>query len=1066
MAEVRVWKVARSEADLQRDMTRKLSGNESGLVAYLPMDEGAGDVARDRGPSGFHGTRNGATWVTTPAPASGPSTYGWRSIPNSGGVVAVAVLKDGRILGVGTDSTLYTRSDAAILGQAILDQKALSPWTPAPPKSELYCSATGLAGGEILGVGQDNGLWVRATLDTPTRRIPNSGQIKSVTQLRDGTIVGVGMDNTLYTRTAAESPWVGVPSSGNVIGVTELQNGTLVGIGTDKCLYSRAGLKGTWVAVPNSGNVISIAQLPDGTLLGVGTEYSLYVARFAQLNPAPTSQPPAPATEKTPIAPKASISGQVNSSAAVVAITGNTLTLGGATNPLRPGDRVVIVQLTGATIETTNDDKFGAITSLGGAGRYVWASVVSINGQDAKLSEELAGFDAKSGKVQVITAYSHAGDVTVAGRVDARGWDGTTGGVIAIESGGTLDIAADVDASGKGFNGGRASRDGGREGQRGYAYAEAENQGWKGHGIAALAPEHVGGRGAPANGGGGGNEHNSGGGGGGNGGAGGRGAIEYQNLAAGPKDTGGLGGRSLDLADRAFLGGGGGGGQQNNSQGSAGGTGGGIILLRAQTITGTAGKWVRVNGDSARAAEWDGAGGGGAGGTIILEAATIGGAFSVEAKGGNGGDANPYHGPGGGGGGGTIRTNAALPGTVKAAVDPGNPGKAAGDTRGATAGTPGIIGPLAIRPQPVSGKSGVDADKEREALEKRVAELEAKVGTCGDCATKIAEQAKLIKTLEDGAKKCSDCADKLAEQDKKLAELTKAGIAADRKAAEQDQKFAELDKKLAEVARDNIDQERKLLEQDKKLAEQEKSNAEQERKLLEQDRKLLQQDRKLAEQEKSNAEQERKLLEQDKKFAEQDRQLAELAARAAQCAACEEKLAAQAHKLAEQERKLAELAAKGEEKLAAQAKTIDALGQQLAEVSAKAAQCAACEDKSAAQARLIEELSGRVEDLAKKLAEKSQPAPPPKPEPVDDLELIEGIGPKIAEELKAAGIRTFKQLAATSVAELQKILKAGGTKYARNDPSSWPKQAQLIIEGKKAELKALQDSLRAGRPTS
>ncbi len=58
------------------------------------------------------------------------------------------------------------------------------------------------------------------------------------------------------------------------------------------------------------------------------------------------------------------------------------------------------------------------------------------------------------------------------------------------------------------------------------------------------------------------------------------------------------------------------------------------------------------------------------------------------------------------------------------------------------------------------------------------------------------------------------------------------------------------------------------------------------------------------------------------------------------------------------------------------------------------------------------------------------------------------------------------QLSNTDAAALQKILKAGGSKYTRNELAAWPKQAQLIVAGKTDELKALQDSLRAGRPKS
>lgn len=134
-----------------------------------------------------------------------------------------------------------------------------------------------------------------------------------------------------------------------------------------------------------------------------------------------------------------------------------------------------------------------------------------------------------------------------------------------------------------------------------------------------------------------------------------------------------------------------------------------------------------------------------------------------------------------------------------------------------------------------------------------------------------------------------------------------------------------------------------------------------------------------------------------------------------------------------------------------------------------AKKCGACDEKLIAQAKTIDDLSAKLDDLTKKLAElTSKPeqkpeAPPPPPAKADDLETIEGIGPKIADLLKSAGIRTYKDLAAIDLAELKKILKAGGTQFARNDPSSWPKQAQLILAGDKAGLKTLQDKLRAGR---
>jgi len=80
---------------------------------------------------------------------------------------------------------------------------------------------------------------------------------------------------------------------------------------------------------------------------------------------------------------------------------------------------------------------------------------------------------------------------------------------------------------------------------------------------------------------------------------------------------------------------------------------------------------------------------------------------------------------------------------------------------------------------------------------------------------------------------------------------------------------------------------------------------------------------------------------------------------------------------------------------------------------------------------------------------------------MDDLTIIEGIGPKIAGILKQAGISTFAQLAATEVPALDKLLKENGLQFTK--PQSWAEQARLAAEGKMDDLKALQVKLVAGR---
>ena len=81
----------------------------------------------------------------------------------------------------------------------------------------------------------------------------------------------------------------------------------------------------------------------------------------------------------------------------------------------------------------------------------------------------------------------------------------------------------------------------------------------------------------------------------------------------------------------------------------------------------------------------------------------------------------------------------------------------------------------------------------------------------------------------------------------------------------------------------------------------------------------------------------------------------------------------------------------------------------------------------------------------------------------DDLKKIEGIGPKIAQLMNAAGIVTFANLADAKVSTLKTILADAGNRYKMHDPTSWPKQAKLAANGKWDELKKLQDVLNGGK---
>ena len=80
----------------------------------------------------------------------------------------------------------------------------------------------------------------------------------------------------------------------------------------------------------------------------------------------------------------------------------------------------------------------------------------------------------------------------------------------------------------------------------------------------------------------------------------------------------------------------------------------------------------------------------------------------------------------------------------------------------------------------------------------------------------------------------------------------------------------------------------------------------------------------------------------------------------------------------------------------------------------------------------------------------------------DDLELIEGVGPKIAELLKAAGIDTFDALAKAPVAKVHEVLEAGGSNFNLAKPDTWAEQAALAASGDWAAFDKLTEALVGG----
>ncbi|GAA2240385.1 hypothetical protein GCM10010413_47880 [Promicromonospora sukumoe] len=90
-----------------------------------------------------------------------------------------------------------------------------------------------------------------------------------------------------------------------------------------------------------------------------------------------------------------------------------------------------------------------------------------------------------------------------------------------------------------------------------------------------------------------------------------------------------------------------------------------------------------------------------------------------------------------------------------------------------------------------------------------------------------------------------------------------------------------------------------------------------------------------------------------------------------------------------------------------------------------------------------------------------EPEPAPEPEP-QDLQRIEGIGPKIESTLHAAGFTTYAKIAAASEDELRAALATGGITFAPA-AASWADQAQYLADGDETGLQEFQDYLIGGQ---
>lgn len=369
------------------------------------------------------------------------------------------------------------------------------------------------------------------------------------------------------------------------------------------------------------------------------------------------------------------------------------------TPDIAPGNLLLVMQMQGGTLASTADNSSygdGAPNSPGGAGSATAgtfeyaiaqsavqavgvfpcagllgvvevASAATGGGLINAYTQDTSGTEQDRFQLIRVPVHSSVSFTGAADQIDATPWDGSSGGVIALDATGDVNLGATpgavrFNADATGFQGGSCAVQTTNSAAPVFAAATTASVGLKGEGYAGSpSTGYSGGNfglGAPGSGGGSGqkctNGQYTGAGGGGNGGAGGAGGADTCTAVG---HGGGIlpGGTSSVL--RPTLGGAGGAGATEVASAEcAGGTGGGIIMIRAGSFSGQG----SIEADGAAAADVAandrGGGGGGAGGTITLmnnlASSTTYTNITVQANGGAGGNNTSGSGTLGGGGGG------------------------------------------------------------------------------------------------------------------------------------------------------------------------------------------------------------------------------------------------------------------------------------------------------------------------------------------------------------------------------------------------------------------------------
>ena len=168
-------------------------------------------------------------------------------------------------------------------------------------------------------------------------------------------------------------------------------------------------------------------------------------------------------------------------------ICSNSISVSDATL-FNPGDTVLMIQMKGAIIDTSNTPAFGTILDYGNAGNYEFNFISAKSANKLSFLNKLTrAYNIPDGVVQLVRVPKYKSAI-FSGGLTCPPWDGTKGGIIAVYSQLRLTSVEDIFASGTGFRGARgnnAANSAANCGQNNYYYPATSQ-------YAALRGESIG----------------------------------------------------------------------------------------------------------------------------------------------------------------------------------------------------------------------------------------------------------------------------------------------------------------------------------------------------------------------------------------------------------------------------------------------------------------------------------------------------------------------------------------------------------------------------------------------